>query len=319
MAKQQPNIMVTEKGWDDIGSILNTLGFEWKPYNSTEFEGNGKPDLLFVNCGNITGRNDLGRFIENGGVVYISDHAKPDYEAIISEIGKSCHIELEADSGSYTGHITDQSLSAFIGRDAIELEFDTDAWAVVHQPPEGASILMEVEGQPVVMALKHGLGSVIFTSFHNSVQTTDVEKQLIRYLALKPLMKAKSIRTVKETTKRPGKIRIIDESEPVIAPQATFTQTFSIPPSARSFLIELNWLGDSEVWIEVWKAGSKVGATSGRMAPLRLNVDEVTPSGPLEVRLRLGGASTEALLASMVCSITESDDDDRASLRSLLG
>jgi len=320
MSKQQPTMMVTGKSMDDIGSVLSGLGFAWSPYDATGFEGNQRPDVLFVNCGSSTSRSDLASFVYSGGVVYISDHAKDDYESIVSDIGKSCDISLVGSQGTYDATVVDQNLAAYLDVDSLKLEFDMGAWAVVQSPPNGASQLIEVDGKPVVMTLKHGLGSVIFTSFHNSAQNSDIEKQLIRFLALKPLMKSKSIRTVKETTKRGGKISILDESEPVVSASKPYRTTYNLPKSATSFQVELNWLGEAEVHITCSSGGDHVKKGSARMAPLRTTLDtDSLSSGSVDVEIRLEGGAHQALLTSMVCSITESDADDRKSLRSLMG
>jgi hypothetical protein len=320
MSKQQPTMMVTGKSMDDIGSVLTTLGFEWSPYDATGFEGNQRPDVLFVNCGSPTLRNDLASFVHSGGVVYISDHAKHDYESIVSDIGKSCTISLAGNAGTHNATVVDQHLAAFLEVDSLALEFDMPSWAVVQSPPAGASRLIEVAGKPVVMTLKHGLGSVIFTSFHNSAQNSDIEKQLIRFLALKPLMKSKSIRTVKETTKRGGKISILDELEPVVSASKPYRTTYKLPKRTTSFHVELNWLGEAEVHISCSSGGGNLKSGSARMAPLRVSVDTDTlSSGSVDVEIRLAGGTYQALLTSMVCSVTESDADDRESLRSLMG
>lgn len=320
MSKQQPTMMVTGKSMDDIGSVLSKLGFAWSPYDATRFEGNQRPDVLFVNCGSSTSRNDLASFVHSGGVVYISDHAKDDYESIVSEIGKFCDISLVGNRGTHNATVVDQDLAAFLDVVSLNLEFDMSAWAVVQSPPAGASRLIEVDGNPVVMTLKHGLGSVIFTSFHNSAQNSDIEKKLIRFLALKPLMKSKSIRTVKETTKRGGKISILDESEPVISASKPYLKTYKLPKNATSFQVELNWLGEAEVHITCSSGGNKVKKDAARMAPLRITVDKDSlSSGSVDVEIHQEGGAHQALLTSMVCSITESDADDRKSLRSLLG
>lgn len=313
-------MMVTGKSMDDIGSVLSKLGFAWSPYDATRFEGNERPDVLFVNCGSSTSRNDLASFVHSGGVVYISDHAKDDYESIVSEIGKFCDISLVGNRGTHNATVVDQDLAAFLDVVSLNLEFDMSAWAVVQSPPAGASRLIEVDGNPVVMTLKHGLGSVIFTSFHNSAQNSDIEKKLIRFLALKPLMKSKSIRTVKETTKRGGKISILDESEPVISASKPYLKTYKLPKNATSFQVELNWLGEAEVHITCSSGGNKVKKDAARMAPLRITVDKDSlSSGSVDVEIHQEGGAHQALLTSMVCSITESDADDRKSLRSLLG
>lgn len=310
-------MMVTATGWDDIGSVLSTLGFEWMHYSESDFVGNNRPDVLFINCGSETGRMDLADFIFKGGVVYISDHAKPDFESIMSSIGETCNIQLEADSGTYRGIVTDQNLAAFLGTSELSVEFDTDGWAVVHTPPRKASVLMEVDGRPVVMSVKHGLGCAIFTSFHNSVQTSDIEKQLIRYLALKPLLKSKSIRTVKQTTKNGGKVKIVDETEPVVGPQSGFSKSYTLPSSSKSFQAELNWLGASELKISVCD-DAEMRSMSGKMSPLRVSLKN-PPKGTVHVSIETAVGVNEMLVTSLVCSITEDDSGDRESLRTLLG
>ena len=73
----------------------------------------------------------LRRLFIRVAVVYISDHAKDDYESIVSDIGKSCDISLVGNRGTHNATVVDQHLAAFLDVDSLTLEFDMGAWAVV--------------------------------------------------------------------------------------------------------------------------------------------------------------------------------------------
>ena len=85
-------MMVTGKSMDDIGSVLSALGFAWSPYDATGFEGNQRPDVLCQLW--ELHAEERSCVVCLFVAVYISDHAKDDYESIVSDIGKSRDISL---------------------------------------------------------------------------------------------------------------------------------------------------------------------------------------------------------------------------------
>lgn len=317
MGKQQPKMAVTASSMDDIGSVLSGLGFEWSLYESGSLIGNNKPDVLFINCGSAIDNNDLPQFVKSGGVVYISDHAYPNFNSIVTATGHYSNIELSGAPGDYNAIVMDQDLSFYLGVGSLDIEFDMGQWAEIKSVPSNARILLEVENQPVLISLNYGKGSAIFTSFHNSAQRSELEMKLINFLALKPLLRSKTIKATEETTRRGGNVIILDEIEPVLRINAPYKKSHNVPSKAIHFMAEVNWLGDAEISISLVSEGVKLKEVSSKLSPLKIRLDSI-PSGPVELIGRLVDHHDESLITSMVISVTESDDDERATLRDLL-
>ena len=317
MGKQQPKMAVTNASMDDIGSVLSGLGFDWSSYQIDSLLGNNRPDVLFINCGSHITDPDLPLFVETGGVVYISDHAYYDFDAIAAAAKQPSKINLSGREGTYRATVEDQDLAFYLGVKSLNIEFDMGSWAEINVAPNNARILLKVEGKPILLSMKYGKGSAIFTSFHNSAQKSDIEMKLIQFLALKPLLRSKTIRTSDETTRRGGNVQILDEIEPVFKFNSTYKKMYNLPPKSKSFSAEVNGLGDAEISVTLSSNGKILKETSERLSPLRIALDSL-PEGPIEVAGQLIKHHEDGLITSMVVSTTESDDDEREALRSLL-
>ena len=317
MGKQQPKMAVTTASMDDIGSVLSGLGFDWSSYQIGSLLGNNRPDVLFVNCGSDVTDADLPRFVETGGVVYISDHAYRDFDAIAIAAKQPSTINLSGRAGTYKATVEDQDLAFYLGVKSLDIEFDMGSWAEINVAPNNARILLKVEGKPILLSMRYGKGSAIFTSFHNSAQKSDIEMKLIQFLALKPLLRSRTIKTSDETTRRGGNVLILDEIEPVFKFNSTYNKLYDLPPKSQSFCAEVNWLGDAEISVTLSSNGTILKQINERLSPLRISLDSL-PKGPIEVSGRLINHHEDGLITSMVVSITESDDDERETLRNLL-
>ena len=91
---------------------------------------------------------------------------------------------------------------------------------------------------------------------------------------------------------------------------------YNLPPKSKSFSAEVNWLGDAEISVTLSSNGKILKETSERLSPLRIALDSL-PEGPIEVAGQLI-KHHDGLITSMVVRMTESDDDEREALRSLL-
>lgn len=325
MGKQQPLMAVTSKNMDDIGQVLSGLGLVWSDYSDGMLQGNSKPDVIFVNCGSATSNPQLKYFVEQGGVVYISDHSYTDVELLLEP--NSVHFSLTGLEGAYVADVIDQNLKTFLGTDRIELEFDMPAWANIETPPPKSNSLLKINGKPVLITGDVGEGSFIFTSFHNSAQKSELEKKLIQYLALKPLLRATTIRTVKETTTRGGPVEILKQMEPVLSKQTEFTESVLLDQPFSRFTAELSWLGDAQVTMNIHHEGKVLKSEAARMSPLRMSLsagkyissEDLSEIKKLSVLISLDNCLDQTLLSSVVLSVEPKETDDNLELKSLLG
>ncbi|HWY86286.1 MAG TPA: hypothetical protein VNX28_06165 [Gemmataceae bacterium] len=191
--------------WDKMPGLLDHLGQGYQYtqvpvrdlYNPNTFDGF---DVLFFTCspeGNDQAVADnLRQFVARGGTLYASDwrflavaKAFPD---MVNKglIGEGADQKLEAD-------VVDAGLQDALGTKHVSLRFDLPEWKTAAfggervkvlmkarylvQPPEGSEPSQWAE-TPLLVKFGFDKGTVIFTSFHNEAQNSEVEKKLLKYL-----------------------------------------------------------------------------------------------------------------------------------------
>jgi hypothetical protein len=202
-AQPQLHLFVNEACHDDVGSILDSMGREFKYRDASKFESTKASDtVLFMNCGGseVADSRRIRRFVHGGGTVYASDHQA---EFVVSSFPNVFQLGDSMPEGSYTATICDPGLEQVLGR-RLRLNFDLPGWRFLIPNPEYpvkvyASILSLPVSYPPVRGTKRGVpiivgydipngGSVLFTAFHGSAQQSRKVKDLIRFLILRPVM-----------------------------------------------------------------------------------------------------------------------------------
>ena len=194
-----------KEDWDKMPGLLDDLGQGYQYtqvpvrdlYNPKTFDGF---DVLFFTCspeGNDQAVADNIRgFVAKGGTLYASDWrymavalAFPDMVSK-SLAGEGAYQELEAD-------VVDAGLQDALGTSHVPLRFNLSEWKTAAfggervkvlmkarylvQPPKGAAPQKWAEA-PLLVKFGFDKGTVIFTSFHNEAQNSEVEKKLLKYL-----------------------------------------------------------------------------------------------------------------------------------------
>ncbi|MCL2556607.1 MAG: hypothetical protein FWE03_06310 [Firmicutes bacterium] len=193
-----PNILVTHQGSDNIGSVLTSMDIPWTllPYNydrETILEYIKTYDILFINCGTSIEGALIKAFVEQGGLVYASDHA---LTSIHNAFPKRTDLEfIKLNRQTTTGYIVDEGLrlSADIGYE-IEINFDLSDWYLVISPLED-DVTVHIEGAvsqkdgifPFTFSFPYGNnnGRVFYTSFHQSANNTDDMQEILKTLVLR--------------------------------------------------------------------------------------------------------------------------------------
>jgi hypothetical protein len=137
-------------------------------------------------------RKALTEFVEGGGALYASDWAASYLELAFARQISFANNRSQAQK--VEARVLDPGLKDIIGP-RLELTFDTDLWVVPESAGMGTAHLegevVSPDGQrqihPLLCSFKHGKGQVIFTSFHNEKQLSEKERDLLKYLVLKPI------------------------------------------------------------------------------------------------------------------------------------
>ena len=215
-------LAVTPPEFDDMGGLLDTLGhgYQYEKASFHEFlepDGLKRYDVLFLTCGGVptswlserlrdSERGSAGvyrakpetvkslydnirDFVRNGGTLYVSDlHfdvlviAFPEF-IDDAAVGRGAVQTVDA-------QVVDEGLRKQLGEE-ISLRFDMRSWrpaafreSKVTTYLRGEYELVDGKKQngPLLVSFPFDKGTVIFTSFHNEAQNSDLETLLLRYL-----------------------------------------------------------------------------------------------------------------------------------------
>jgi hypothetical protein len=236
-------LAVTPPEFDDMGKLLDTLGagyaYEQIALDDLlEAERLAPYDVVFLTCGGVprewlerrlrdSERGGAGtfrpkpetveavhesfrRFVGHGGTLYASDLQfdliRLAFPELIDEAkaGRGAVQTVEAE-------VVDPGLRRLLGP-SIDLRFDLPGWrpAAFRGPDvttylRGTYALRDDTEQtgPLLVAFPHGEGTVIFTSFHNEAQNTEIELELLRHLVFTTVT-AREARKVRKTMVQGG-------------------------------------------------------------------------------------------------------------------
>lgn len=206
-------IAVTPKGYDDIGSILSSMGWKFTeimPSDLRNYDLLAQFDVIFINCSsdNSTYSSDLGpegdptianleRFVREGGTLYASDHAFvyideafPGYLQYHND--PDFPYETPTGEQSVIADIRDSGLASFMNSPTVEIRFDLPEWVPIQSVSDGVTVYLagdftrgdgtRVNDKPLAASFAYGKGRVVYTAYHNEAQTTEEEKKLLAYL-----------------------------------------------------------------------------------------------------------------------------------------
>jgi len=173
-------------------------------------------DVVFVNCGveelefarGLSGNatRNIRRYVEQGGSLYVSDWAYELIEQAFPEKINFFGADDEHDAaqvaigGSYNARVIDGGLADEVGQ-SMTIDFSFQLGTVISEVAPDVTIYLETDMQyrrevgddviadilpdtPVTVGFRHGLGKVIFTSFHQE-EDEDLdgpEDAVLRYL-----------------------------------------------------------------------------------------------------------------------------------------
>jgi hypothetical protein len=215
-------LAVTPPEFDDMGGLLDSLGhgYHYETAAFREFlepETLKRHDVVFLTCGGVptdwlserlrdsdrgsagvyrakpqTVRSlydNLRDFVRDGGTLYVSDL---HFDVLVIAFPEFIddHAVGRGAVQTVDAQVVDEGLRNQLG-DEISLRFDKRAWrpAAFRQSKvttylQGEYELVDgtVRTGSLLVSFSYGKGTVIFTSFHNEAQNSDLEKLLLRYL-----------------------------------------------------------------------------------------------------------------------------------------
>ena len=229
---------VTDPGWDDIGSILGSMGYQYDEIHGSQladYDFIKDYKAIFINCSWDCAANapiasaSLEQYVRDGGALYASDFA-------FAYLQESFPGYLNYPDPPYIGigdqhvaaTITDPGLEAYLGESSVDIYYNLGGWVPLTGVGPDTDVLMsgDIEAQlenamstmqrvsgsggksavsphmkgnlapfnttiwtdkPLAASFRYGKGFVIYTSFHNEPQLTELHQRLLEYFILKPI------------------------------------------------------------------------------------------------------------------------------------
>ena len=191
---------VTRADFDDMGRLLNELGAGYRYTNLEDedlwsVERLREFDVIFLTCSFFEEQDrraiaPLRKFVEMGGTLYSSDlrydlvlAAFPEFR-VNFRVAPGIVQQINAD-------VVNPGLRQFLGKNKIMLNFDSEDWRPAAFDKVKTTSLLEgtyrnnegnVRHARLLVKFRVKQGTVIFTSFHNEQQTSEIEHKLLQYL-----------------------------------------------------------------------------------------------------------------------------------------
>ena len=202
--EKELRIAVTEVGCDDIGSVLAKLDYKYTvigDYELTHYDLLKEYKTVFINCDVLWGvfvnpeqtEESLKRYVQDGGILYISDLSAP---LISTAFPGFIEFSVGGIAGQWVdASVVDNDLQRIVGT-TIKIYFDLNNWIPIERVCTDSRVYLigsfmtnqgYKEDKPILVSFKYGKGEVVYTSFHNHQQATAKEQKLIKFFVLKPV------------------------------------------------------------------------------------------------------------------------------------
>lgn len=278
-------LYVTDTGYDNIGAILSALGEGYEIINiplskSSMLDELGDGDVIFINCsggcGNVAREwsSHLQKFVTGGGSIYVSDWAGSFLEAAFPEYVGFDH---SGNPGMVPAVVTDDGLAETLGGE-ISLNFDMGSWWKINRVHNDVMVHIRVNDMPLLVSFKVGNGHVIYTSFHNRAQVSEVEAKLLQYLVFKPILSREAefaLDHIREREFAPTKELYASMPIKDMSPERQFPIDIDSP---RTILCIISWKGNAHIRAKMQNPiGETVLELTSENSPLQLEYFVDTP------------------------------------------
>lgn len=273
-----------------------------------------KYDAIFINCSGDSAanapaaRDSLRQYVQNGGALYASDYAFVYFkESFPGYLIFPDNPYIGIGNQHVTATITDPGLKLYLLQDQVDIFYNLGAWVILddvgpdtqvimrgdvqvwtgsalsmesgppshHLPsPISAQGIQTLLNKPLAASFRYGDGFAIYTTFHNEPQLTGLQRKLLEYFIIKPII-AKIAKWLGDLIKKLG--YTIEQEIPNIINQAQ-TKIFPyIIDKIKNVIITLGF-GGSRFRVSVYRPdGSLYTELESESSPIVIEIPNVEP------------------------------------------
>jgi hypothetical protein len=198
---QPVRLAVTEGGYDDMGKLLDVLGEGYRFTVVSEDElrdpkACARFDAIFLTCARPKGpevdkalARSLRTFVDDGGTLYASDLQFDTLAEAFPDVVDPAAV-AEGLKQQLRAEVVSPELREVLNGE-MPLQFDLDGWRPAAFRGPGVTTHLRGSFQttagvtieaPLLVKFTSGKGTVLFTSFHNEKQNSELETKLLRHL-----------------------------------------------------------------------------------------------------------------------------------------
>lgn len=182
--------------YEEMENILKKFGLNFDFYkhdNPIQNVNLSQYDAILLDCfaaDPFGAQNAIEKYVKDGGKLYISDFNLPILEKFPEITPMDWTVDALIDPGTYKIDIVDPEMKAFMGTSNANLWFDTIAQYLY--PKNAKTLLYSPDIQKTIaVSFNHGQGSVVYSSFHMTVQNDDIAQKMTYYYLYKVLSACK--------------------------------------------------------------------------------------------------------------------------------
>jgi len=280
-------IAVTPEEYDHMQLLLDEWGYTYTEISASDLADHSvtkQYDAIFINCAYYdetdadNAANNLKDFVDKGGAIYASDWA----DVFINSAFPTYVTFGEKDGPVQTADakVKDAGLVDYLGgEDTLSFYYDLPGWVPIESVSSNVDILAVADvtyggsshpHMPAVVRFNYGMGSVIYTTFHEAAQGGLVKK-MMQYLMLTPLTSEFAYEIKQDLTE--GGYGIEKDNRGELDQDETVQYTISLNVQ-KDLIFELNF-GGSELELSVYKPdGELYDQQSSANPPVSVVVDD---------------------------------------------
>ena len=159
----------------------------------------------------------LRGYVNNGGIIYASDLRFPLLQAAFREHIDAAHVNSKGKIQQIEAEVIDPSLQDFLEAKSVPISFNSPRWRLAAFKGESVKVLLKgsvslasgkTVSTPLMVKFPVGKGYVIFTSFHNAAQKSELESKLLKYLVFNSITSGVNVEIAEQLTPKGMKVRM---------------------------------------------------------------------------------------------------------------
>jgi hypothetical protein len=202
---------------DTNGTKFSSVKFTVSGGEVKKVEVISDKEEINVDLRQVSINESLRGYVNNGGIIYASDLRFPLLQAAFREHIDATLVNSTGRVQQIEAEVIDPSLQDFLEAKSVPINFNAGGWRLAAFKGESVKVLLKgsvslssgkTVSTPLMVKFQAGKGYVIFTSFHNAAQKSELESKLLKYLVFNSITSGVNVEIAEQLTPKGMKIRM---------------------------------------------------------------------------------------------------------------